>query len=166
MASGQAHDLLGFQYYPNSGTVMLKCQAHTDFDLFAGMQMRVWNPNGEGEHVLELDRCERPPVTVGGFVSWHVRQEDLGWLMELANGTVFGLGFIDAAHNRMVEALLGKSTHRVGNSHFDIMVTFTDGLGESPSRLELTAEFSHHAPPEGVALVVDRLNTELRNALE
>ena len=51
-------------------------------------------------------------------------------------------------------------------TQFDIMVTFTDGLHENASRLTLTAEFNREPPPEGVALVNDRLTRDLGDELK
>ena len=112
-----------------------------------------------------MDRARRPGVTVGGFVTWSP-VEGLDWLKRVPDGAEFGLSFTDERHNRYVEELLGRRTHHQGGSAFDIMVTFTDGLGETASKLTLTAEFARQESPEGVALVNDRLNQHIRSNLD
>lgn len=166
-AGNQEHNLIGFLFYPASGNVMVRCQAHTNFDLFHGVKLKVWKVGGELHETMEFefDRCQRPAATVGGFVNWYVQSGDLDWLIELENGREFGLSFEDAGHNRMVEEVLGRQIHRRGGTHFDIMVTFTEGLRENASTLKLSAEFTRQPPPEGIALVNDKLNTEIGDSL-
>lgn len=161
-----SHDLLGFLYYPTSGTVMLKCQAHTNFDLFAGIELTVCSLDGEHRTILELDRAKRSTATVGGFVIWNVQPGDFDWLLDIPDGERFKLSFVDEGHNREVERVLGIHSHKRDGTYFDVMVTFTDGLGETSSKLTLNAEFSRQPSPEGVALVNDRLNKEIRTKLD
>ena len=165
VAKDTNHDLIGLLCYPASGSIMLRCQAHTDFDLFHGIQMKIWNINGNGELILELDRAERPAATVGGYVHWHVNPDDFAWLVNLPDGQAFGVSFTDTGHNRMVEEMLGKRVYKSGGTHFDIMVTFTEDLHENASKLTVSAEFKHQEPPEGVALVTDKLSRNLGDVL-
>ena len=166
IAKDVSHDLLGFTYYPTSGMIMLKCQAHTSYDLFAGMEISVSDMAGNHRKILELDRANRPGATVGGYVLWNVKPEDFDWLFDIPDGNKFKLSFSDEGHNREVERILGIDSHKRDGTYFDVMVTFTDGLGETSSKLTLNAEFSRQESPEGVALVNDRLNRDIRTKLE
>lgn len=167
VAGDESHNLIGFLYYPASGSVMIRCQAHTNYDLFHGMQLRAWkiDGNADQEVILEFDRCQRPSATVGGYVTWDIYSGELDWLVELDDNAEFGISFTDAAHNRMVEEVLGRRVHSSGGTHYDIMVTFTDGLGENTSQLKLSTEFIREPAPEGVERVNDKLNDEIRENL-
>ena len=126
----------------------------------------MWNPNGPGESHLEMGQAHRSGSSERCYLTWHQGCGDFGWFQALPAGAQFGLEFEDVAHNSKVAELMGRREYHVGETHFDIMVTFTEGLGEHASTLSIEAEFAPQPRPEGIALLKQRMHNDLRDELE
>ena len=161
---GNEYDIQAFIYGPNAEFVQIRFESETEAKSFIGLQLRVWNLDGPESVTLDLGDAERTGTT-RCYLTWR-SFDDMDWFRDLPEGSAFGLSFIDALHNQKVADALGRRDFRDGDTYFDILVTFTEGLGESASKLTLTAEFAHADAPEGVALLLDRLNRDIRAQLE
>ena len=163
--NGVEYEFHAFIYGPNAGFVQLRFESETEVENLVGFDLRVWDLDGTGETLLDLGHATLTGSGSRCYLTWR-EFGDMEWFSQIADGEAFGVSFTDALHNKKVAEALGRRGYREGETCFDIMVTFTDGLGENASQISMTAEFAHHNAPEGVEILIDRLNQDLRAKLE
>ena len=135
------------------------------FDALAGGEMQV-GPHGASEDQrlkFKLDDYVNFAMS-GSVFDYEVPDGALQWLVDLHNGELFDVAFVDVGLAKELEEEIGMELER-NKTYFDIMVSLKAGLDPTAGHISISTKFVRKPAAEGVAQINDRVNRDLADGL-
>ena len=135
------------------------------YDALAGGELHL-GPHGAPEAQrfrLELDKYANFHMP-GSVFEYDVPEGALAWLVDLPDGELFDIAFVDRGLEKELEQEIGMELER-NKVYFDIMLTLKAGLDPTAGHISIHTKFLRKPAAEGVAQINDRINRDLADGL-
>ena len=153
-------------YQPNHNKVLFALPVgFGHFDALAGGEMQI---GGHG-----FAEAQRLKIKLDDYVNfamssslfhYSVPEGALQWLVDLPNGGLFDIAFVDVGLEKELEKEVGMELER-NKTYFDIMVSLKAGLDPTAGHISINTKFVRKPAAEGVAQINDRVNRDLADGL-